>query len=256
MKLSRQNTSFSGEFQLGAPELGGLVCYPRFSEQEYAQRIKEMESLDIGSIIIGDGKSVVNGVSICGKGCVGLVFRARTSHDMVALKIRRIDADRESMENEAGLHKIANEHGVGPRYLGHTKNLISMEFVAGKTIIEWISTATSDQFRKIARSVLEQCYILDRVGLDHGELSRLGRHVIVSENDIPYVIDFESASSLRRTINVSAATQSMFLFGAVAALAKRIVPEANKEKTIAGIRKYKQLRSRDSFDNLMEILAL
>ncbi|MGI0037292.1 MAG: serine/threonine protein kinase [Nitrososphaera sp.] len=215
-----------------------------------------MRSLGVKSLILGDGNSTINGFSICGKGCVGLVFRARTSDGVIALKIRRTDADRAAMEEESGLHQFANAAGVGPRYLGHTRNMIAMEFIGGSSIIKWISTATRGGFQKVARSVLDQCYQLDRAGLDHGELSRLGRHVIVSHHGSACIVDFESASTRRRTVNVSSAAQSLFLYGSVAGHTRRIRPRVDIEKAIVAIRKYKKVRSKESFDELVETLAI
>jgi putative serine/threonine protein kinase len=253
--LFQQNTSFSGEFELDSPELAGLITYPRFAIASYTQRIDEIKSLGVNSLILGDGNSTINGYSICGKGCVGLVFRARTRDGIVALKIRRTDADRASMEQESRLHRVANDAGVGPRYLGHTSNLISMEFIAGSSIVDWVRTATRVQFQKVARSVLEQCYLLDKAGLDHGELSRLGRHVIVSHQDSPCIVDFESASTGRRTTNVSSAAQSLFLYGSVAAQTRKVRPQIDTEKAILAIRNYKKERSMESFEKVTEILA-
>ena len=215
-----------------------------------------MRSLGINRLIIDVGSSVVNGIPVCGKGCVGIVVKAKMGSDLIALKIRRTDADRGSMENEAKLHQLANSAGVGPRYIGHSENLFAMEFVPGQSIISWIEDTSVAQFRKVARSVIEQCFLLDKAGIDHGELSRLGRHVIITETCLPYLIDFESASLLRKRINVSSAAQSLFLFGTVAAKAKKFLPEIDLEEAIKGIRKYKQLRNREGLDELLQILAI
>jgi putative serine/threonine protein kinase len=254
--LSQQNTTFTGEFDLDSPELAVLISYPHFSEAGYSQRIREMKSLGIQVLMIGNGKSTIGGLSICGKGCVGLVLRARNPEGQIALKIRRVDADRSSMEREADFHRIANSAGIGPRYLGHTENLIMMEFISGQNIIEWVRTANREQFRKVARSILDQCFLLDRIGLDHGELSRLGRHVIVSDEGQPCIIDFESASTSRKTINVTSAAQSLFLHGSVAVHAKKIYGQVDAERVIASLRKYKRLRSEQSYDELVSLLAL
>jgi putative serine/threonine protein kinase len=255
MKLSRQNTSFSEEFVIDSPALAALICYPRFSERDYAERLGEMRSLGIRTLFAGRGSSIVNGFSICGKGCVGLVFRAKMAGELVALKIRRTDADRGSMETEEKLLQLANSAGAGPRYLGHTRNLVAMQFVDGQSIIEWIATAQREQFRDVAKSILDQCYSLDQAGLDHGELSRLGRHVIVSGSG-PCIVDFESASTVRKTINVSSAAQAVFLHGAVAGQAKKITAPVEREEVIGAIRNYKRLRTKKSYDELVRCLGI
>jgi putative serine/threonine protein kinase len=250
--LSRQNVSFSDEVDIASPRLVPLISYPRFSENEYNDRIDEMESLGVTSIMLG-GRTTINGSRVAGKGQVGLVLRAKIGSKTCALKIRRIDADRKTMDDEARLHKIANGAGVGPRLEGHTKNLLAMEFMDGQSIVDWVEGAAKSRLRRMARSVLEQCYSLDRAGLDHGELSRLNRHVIVSGN--PRIIDFESASTKRKTSNVTAAAQSIFLHGAVADRVKKNL-HADREKAIVALKIYKRDQTRANFDAVLASLPI
>jgi putative serine/threonine protein kinase len=252
--LSQQNVSFlDEELDIRSPRLIALISYPHFSECEYKDRIIEMESLGITSIILG-GKTIVNGTHIAGKGCVGIVVKAKAGSKVSALKIRRTDADRKAMDNEARFHKMANSAGVGPSLEGHTKNLIAMEFVTGQSIIDWVvgNKATKSKMCTIAEAILEQCFSLDVAGLDHGELSRLARHVIVS--DRPYIIDFESASTTRRTCNVTAAAQSILLYGIVSNRVKKILRNTDRERVIHVLRTYKHLHTRANFDAVLDSL--
>ncbi len=256
MTLSQQNVSFlDEELDIRSPRLIPLIAYPHFSECEYKDRIIEMESLGITSIILG-GKTIVNGAHIAGKGCVGIVVKAKAGSKVCALKIRRTDADRNAMDNEARFHKMANSAGVGPSLEGHTKNLIAMEFVTGQSIIDWVvgNKATKSEMCTIAAGILEQCFSLDVAGLDHGELSRLARHVIVS--DRPYIIDFESASVTRKTCNVTAAAQSILLYGIVANRVKKILGNTDRERVIHALRTYKHLHTRANFDAVLDSLLI
>ena len=136
--MSQQNVSYSREekeLDIRSPSLVPLISYPHFSESEYNDRIIEMDSLGITSIILS-GRTIVNGAHIAGKGCVGIVVKSKLGSKVCALKIRRTDADRKTMNNEAYLHKMANNAGVGPHLAAHTKNLIAMEFVRGQSIID------------------------------------------------------------------------------------------------------------------------
>lgn len=266
--MSQQNLSFSNEeLDVKSPRLMPLVTYPRYSECEYKVRITEMESLGITSIILGDGNTIVNNTRVVGKGCVGVVVKAKlgSKNEVCALKIRRTDADRRSMDNEAHFHKMANSVAVGPRIKGHTKNLIAMEFVTGQSIIDWVAgsnnnnnnkaTTTRNDICTVATDILEQCFSLDLEGLDHGELSRLARHVIVSKR--PYIIDFESASTTRKTCNVTAAAQSIFLHGIVADKVRKILGgNIDREKVILALKTYKHSHTRANFDAVLELLLL
>jgi putative serine/threonine protein kinase len=249
--LSQQNVPFlDEELDIRSPRLIPIISYPHFSESEYKDRIIEMESLGITSIILG-GKTIVNGAHIAGKGCVGIVVKAKSRGEVCALKIRRTDANRETMDNEVHLHKMANSACVGPSLEEHTKNLIVMEFVAGQSIIDWVvsNNVTESKMWALAVAILEQCFSLDIAGLDHGELSRLTRHVIVS--DRPYIIDFESASTTRKTCNVTAAAQSLLLYGIVANKVKKIMCNTDKERLIQALRTYKHFHTRANFDAIL-----
>ena len=256
MTLSRQNVSFlNEELDIRSPRLIPVISYPHFSESEYKDRIIEMDSLGITSIIL-DGKTIVNGAHIAGKGCVGIVVKAKAGSKACALKIRRTDADRKTMDNEVRFHKIANSACIGPRLEGHTKNLIAMEFVTGQSIMDWVigNKATKSKICTLVAAILEQCFSLDVAGLDHGELSRLTRHVIVS--DKPYIIDFESASTKRKTCNVTAAAQSLLLYGIVANKVKKIMGHTDKEKVIQALRTYKHIHTRANFDAVLGSLLI
>jgi putative serine/threonine protein kinase len=252
--LSQQNISFSNELDIRSPRLLPLITYPHYSESEYKDRIIDMESLGITSIILG-GKTIVNGSHVAGKGCVGIVVKAKAGNTVCALKIRRTDADRKTMDKEARFHKIANSVEVGPRLEGQTKNIIAMEYVPGQNIVEWVADTKRSRVRSVARAVLEQCFRLDTAGLDHGELSRLARHVIVSDRS--YIIDFESASTTRKTSNVTAAAQSIFLYGTVANRVKKILDNTNREKEVIHVlRTYKHSHTRANFEAVLDSLLI
>lgn len=237
-------------FDPGAPELAGILTYPRFDEAEYRARLGELRRLGVRSLLVG-GRTMIGGVRIAGKGNVGLVIKARAGSKTCALKIRRTDANRENMENEVRLHRIANGARVGPRLLKHSDNFMLMEFARGESISDW-APASAEDARKVAKSVLEQCYRLDRAGIDHGELSHLDNHVIVSGSRAA-IIDFESASTGRKMSNVSAAGQSLFVAGAVAATLAGVL-KVDREKAIAELKKYKWDQTRKNFDALLGLL--
>ncbi len=291
--MLQQNISFSeedeNEIDIRSPKLLSIITYPHFSESEYKDRISEMESLGIKSIILG-GKTIVNNTHVAGKGCVGIVVKARADNNTVcAVKIRRTDADRKTMDEEARIHRIANSVGVGPRLQGQTKNIVAMEFIDGHNIVDWLSdpipitttttakatrtksssevTAITTTTKKISdvcrvtRAILEQCFILDTAGIDHGELSRLRRHIIIVSEDNncsrPCIIDFESASTSRKTSNVTAATQSVFLYGPVSKGVKRILGGSNNvQQVIDVLRIYKHSHTRANFDRVVNSLSI
>ncbi|MDQ3854384.1 MAG: hypothetical protein M3299_16325, partial [Thermoproteota archaeon] len=72
----------------------------------------------------------------------------------------------------------------------------------------------------------------------------------------PYIIDFESASTTRKTCNVTAAAQSLLLYGIVANKVKMIMGNMNKEKVMQALRTYKHFHTRANFDAILGSLLI
>ncbi|NIM45322.1 MAG: serine/threonine protein kinase, partial [Nitrososphaeria archaeon] len=169
--------------RLGEEGYGQVICYPRCETGELAKRLSEMRELGVKALSFRGEKRIGN-IRVLGKGCVGIVVLAQTETGRAALKIRRTDADRAGMKREAEMLRIANGVEVGPKLLGFTENLLMMKFVDGILLPGWIETLEEKEganlrVGRVLRDVLEQCWRLDEAGLDHGELSRASKHIII-----------------------------------------------------------------------------
>lgn len=199
-----------------------------------------------------DGKTVFD-VSVLGKGCVGIVVRAYADKRRVALKIRRVDADRSGMQREADMLERANAVKVGPKLLNVTDNFLLMEFIGGKLFPEWLEEETRRTvIRRVLRDLLEQCWRLDEAGVDHGELSRAPKHIIVDAEDNPRILDFETASTSRKVSNVTSMCHFLFIGSHVAQMLKKIIGMADRARLIEALRGYKQERNREKFDRVLD----
>ncbi len=237
----------------------GILGYPRAAKRQIASRIRELKRLGISGVSF-EGGTRVGRVSILGKGYVGLVVLAETAPgDAVALKIRRLDSQRDGLQEEARLLREANRAGVGPSLHSGSRDFLVMEFLDGERIGRWVQNLSGRgvvaALKLTARQVLEDCFRLDQAGLDHGELSSLLKHVIVAGTRAT-MIDFESASMHRRVSNVTSATQGIFIGSAISKRARRLYRVPPQEEIIAGLRRYKQQPTRKSFDALLSILKL
>lgn len=244
--------------ELSEEKHGGIICYPRFDGEEFRFRLKELRRLGVSAIEFS-GKTRISDLSVLGKGHVSVVVVAYVDRVRYALKIRRVDADRLDMSREVEMLKMANKVGIGPRFYGATKNLILMELVEGVNIPEWVNTVKGrgrrDRVRKVLRLILEDCRRLDKAGLDHGELSRAPKHVIV-EGDRPRIIDFESASTTRRAANVTSICQFLFIGSQVAESLRRILPSISRDKLIEALRGYKVEPTRERLKKILEVCSL
>jgi len=234
-----------------------IWVYPKGTKSQIKSRIKELEALGIESISF-QGELQIGAISILGKGYVGIVVLGKIGRKKVAVKIRRNDSPRKNLKKEAELLKITNQSSVGPKLVGFSKNFLVMEYLEGKKIRDWVANlkkkGSSQQLKIIIKKILEDCYSLDRIGLDHGELSNISKHVIVGKKTT--IIDFESSSTGRKVSNVTSATQALCIGSGISKIIGRIYKIPKKEKMISVLREYKQKQTRDSFEKLLDVLKL
>jgi len=239
---------------LNVEPYASVLCYPRASEAELKSRLEKLREHGVTTVEFAGDASALN-VPVLGKGFVGIVVTARLGGERVALKIRRVDADRAGLEHEAQMLAKANSVQLGPKLVGVSKNFLLMQLVEGWLLPEWLSGHRKKaQVRGVLGEVLEQCWRLDSVGLDHGELSKAPKHIIVSKQLKPFLVDFETASVDRRPANVTSVCQFLFTsHGAVAKAVAEALGEVNREEAIAVLRRYKNERSRENFNRVVRV---
>ena len=249
--------SFVKISKITEPPYSNIWVYPKGTRAQIKSRIKELRALGVESISF-QGELQVGTISILGKGYVGIVVLGKLGRKKVAVKIRRNDSPRKNLKKEAKLLQITNRYGIGPKLIDFSKNFLVMEYLEGEKIGKWISDLKiklrSSQIKTVIKKVLEDCYKLDMIGLDHGELSRMPKHVIVGKKIT--IIDFESSSMERRVSNVTSATQAFFIGSGISKTVKRVYKIPEKKKIINVLRRYKQDQSRESFESLLNILKI
>lgn len=235
-----------------------IVGYPKATKKQIKTRIIELKKLGIQNVSF-QGQSKIGSLNILGKGYVGVVVLARIKNKLAAVKIRRTDASRTNMTKEAKFLKIANKAGVGPLLIAKSRNFIIMEYLDGKKIGEWVNELKSSRDIKLLKSIfqkiLEDCYSLDVIGLDHGELSTISKHVVIDKSKTT-IIDFESASTQRRVSNVTSATQAICIGSGISKTVRKIYRLPSKNKIIKVLRSYKQEQNRQNFEKILDVLKL
>jgi putative serine/threonine protein kinase len=228
-----------------------VFCYPRANEVELVSRLGELREHGVTAVeFAGDAKAF--NVPVLGKGFVGIVVTAHLGGERVALKIRRVDADRVGLEHEAQMLAKANSVQVGPKLIGVSKNFLLMQLVDGWLLPEWLSEHTEKELvRGVLGEVLEQCWRLDSLGLDHGELSKAPKHIIISKQGKAFLVDFETASVDRRPANVTSVCQFLFASHGEVARAVAEILEVNRVEVIGALRRYKNERKRENFDGVL-----
>jgi len=233
-----------------------ILTYPGTDPEEAKERIMELSEIGISALRFR-GVTQIGGIPVLGKGCVGVVTQARLEGKLVALKIRRLDADRPSMNDEARLLRLANSVDVGPRLISASKNFLAMDFFRGIPLFRWAegSRTGGRVLRELVTRLVTCCFMLDSIGLDHGELSHAPKNVLVNKFGHPCIVDFESASTARRVANVTSLLQ-YFLFGRVSKTlhASQLFPD--RRKIVKALGEYKHDGSVENFQSVLGALGL
>jgi predicted Ser/Thr protein kinase len=87
--------------------------------------------------------------------------------------------------------------------------------------------------------------------LDHGQLSCLKRHLIISPQGKPTVIDFESSSRIRKTTNVTSVVQN---FISSPFLSDKFVGTLTEDKRNDLIRLLRGYKNDDTEERFVKIL--
>ncbi len=249
---------YYNKFLITSPSLVNLLCYPRFSVNDYNDRIKDLILLNIKFLFL-EGDTIVNNNNIIGKGCEGLVLKVENGKsDKMALKVKRTDSCRLSMKNEFDLYMVANEFKIGPKVYSCTDNLLLMDLIDGISVFDWFLKTNLDSYliKTVATDILTQCFVLDEINLDHGQLNRLNNHIIVSPDDLRCtIIDFESASQHRKVSNLTTAFQALFFKGTISKQISKCINYDHKKKDFMKLLKtYKDNICKENFDSIMSLI--
>ena len=234
-----------------------IVCYPRHSEAELQNRLTELSGIGVEFLEFAGDASAFN-VPVLGKGYVGVVVIAHVRGEKLALKMRRVDADRIDLKHEAEMLQKANAINVGPKFIAVSKNFLLSQLIDGDLLADWLEKHREmELIRKVLVDILEQCWRLDEIGLDHGELSKAPKHLLVGKADKPFIVDFETASVERKVINVTSVCQFLFMGNSTAAkLIAETQGERNRTELIQALKSYKKKRNRNNFEALLKAVSI
>ncbi len=236
-----------------------VLAFPKPADSAVQSRVHQLRKLGVSGLEF-KGPLKIGRVSVLGKGVVGIVVAGEGGGKKVAVKIRRVDSRRLNMIHEASMMSEANKAGIGPHCLGYTQDILMMEFLKGQRLPVWLSSlkgrGRKSRVRSTFRNLLEQSVKLDAYGLDHGELSRAHKNVLITDENRPWILDFESASMMRRVNNFTSIAQYLFLGGGFAKKVSQVLGTVEKSELVDCLRLYKSGMTNDAFEAALKLLKL
>ena len=138
------------------------------------------------------GKTNLGKLKVVGKGKTGVIVLLDEKR---VIKIRRSDSPKESLEIEAKIQTLA--FPVAPKVYDYGKNFIVMDYIEGDNL------NNTRKNKNVIIDLLLKAKELENRKIEHKELARPYKNVIVSENDNVYIIDYDSASIKENPYNVT-----------------------------------------------------
>ena len=131
-------------------------------------------------------------------------FPSKKNLVKVAIKVTREESKAIGrIENEANWLKVLNKKNIGPRYMFSGDDYLVYQYVEGEFILDWAKDKSFDEIKKVLLEVLEQCYIMDTVGVNKEEMHHPMKHIIVIKEGYPVMLDFERCSRTEKPKNVT-----------------------------------------------------
>jgi len=227
-----------------------VLTYPYADDNEASRRIVELSILGVKRLVF-EGPVELWGLRVLAKGTTSVVVKGEAFGAQVAVKARRMDANRSSLLAEAERLRLANRVGVGPRLLAASRNFLVWRYVEGLPLEEWALKAEPGELRVVARKLIEQALALDSIGLVHMELSRLGDHVLVTPQLDVVIFDFETASTTSSKSNVTQVLQGLLVREKEVAAKFRLALGVTKEEALETAKAYKAERKREMLLKLL-----
>jgi len=220
------------------------LCFPK-GECELGEVLEERGV----EWVYNFGPRDLMGFKVLGAGFRGVVFLAEWKGRKVALKVRRTDVNVD-MTREAELQRYA--WPIAPKVFDYDRDFIIMEYVPLPSIENVLDALDVEELREVVLKVLSAGRELDKKGIDHGELTRPWKHVLVG--DEVKIIDYGSASKARRPSNVTSLVSGLLLKPSPPASLISEKLGINKTLLLEAVRKYKRRMDEESFQNLVSLI--
>ena len=112
----------------------------------------------------------------------------------VAIKVEREESKAQGrISNEIYWLRRLNKEVVGPRLLFFDTEFgipyLVYEFVEGEEILDWIKHENKETIREVLLAVLQQCYVMDQIGVNKEEMHHPHKHIIINKNNTPTLLD-------------------------------------------------------------------
>jgi len=135
------------------------------------------------------------------QGWRGVIYCALWRGRRVAVKVARSEEKIKALRKEMSiLLRLKGEEGF-PEIIFRGEDFFVYPFIEGTPFGKL--QLTPEKRKEVLRKVLILARKLDRMGIDHGELTRIEKNVLVTEKGDVYLLDFERGTEKGKGRNVN-----------------------------------------------------
>ncbi len=231
------------------------LSYPKINIKIARSRLETLRSLGVDAFVL-DGAVQLDGISILGKGTNSIVVKAFYKGRLVVVKILRLDSHRATLEDEARILEILKDKDIAPEPILYRDWFLIEEYIPGKLLGDFVGKDIYDYSRWeleiFIESLFKKAFYLDKMNIDHGELTRPEKHVIVLDDLDTRIIDFESASLNRIPKNLTSLYQYFFIRSNLSEYLRSLFGIDDVDIVIRTLSRYKKNRDEDSFKDVLK----
>lgn len=189
------------------------------------------------------------------KGRRGVVYAGQYKGRKVAVKAQRPDVAVKSLQNEISCLKKLQKHKIGPKLVYAGSDFFVYDFIEGIFIEDFVEKEkTRKNIIEVLRNVIVQCRKLDKLMMNKEEMHHPHRHVIITKNGRPVLVDFERCRTTNDPKNVSQFCQYL-MTGRMRILLMEKGIAFDKKEMIGLAKEYKKDFGDKSFKKIAELVS-
>ena len=177
------------------------------------------------------------------KGRRGIVSVDYINGLKVAVKTKRPESQAvNALKNEANWLKILNKHRIGPKLISFKDGKLITEFIDGELFDNLIR---KNKDKNLIKEIFNQCYIMDKLNVNKFEMHNPVKHIIITKENKPIMIDFERCKFTQKPKNVTQFCQYLLKFNF----------NVDRNKLEGLMKEYKKDYDRKVFDEIVGLFS-
>ncbi len=185
------------------------------------------------------------------KGHRGIIYLGTLNNKKLAIKLERKDTKAKNrIKNEAKWLRILNKNNIGPKLIYSKNNYLIYNFIEGEFVLDNFAKNNRNNILKIIRNIFNQLYIMDKLKINKEEMHHPLKHIIITKNNKPVLIDFERCHKTNKPKNVTQFCQFMISNHVVDILKNKKI-KINKNEIIKNAKIYKKDINKSNLNKIL-----